>query len=84
LLVENRSAVRLRTTAQRATLKEDFNLNKFDIMSQDNLIKMRCKECKQINYNSYKNKKTIKEKIELKKHCRFCKKHTDHVEMKGK
>ncbi|MEA2098373.1 MAG: 50S ribosomal protein L33 [Patescibacteria group bacterium] len=53
-------------------------------MSQDSLIKLRCKECKQINYHSTKNKKTIKEKIKLSKHCRFCKKHTEHVEMKGK
>ncbi len=53
-------------------------------MSQDNLIKLRCKECKQINYHSTKNKKTLKEKIELMKHCRFCKKHTEHAEMKGK
>ena len=53
-------------------------------MSQDNLIKLKCKECKQINYHSTKNKKTIKEKIALRKHCRFCKKHTEHVEMKGK
>lgn len=53
-------------------------------MSQDNLIKLRCKKCKEINYHSSKNKKTVKEKIELKKHCPFCRKHTDHVEMKGK
>ncbi|MBW6440740.1 50S ribosomal protein L33 [Patescibacteria group bacterium] len=53
-------------------------------MSQDNLIKMKCKECAQINYNTTKNKKTIKEKIEVKKHCKFCRKHTDHAEMKGK
>ena len=53
-------------------------------MSQDSLIKLRCKECNQINYHSTKNKKTSKEKIELNKHCRFCGKHTKHVEMKGK
>ena len=53
-------------------------------MSQGNLIKLQCAICKQINYHSTKNKKTIKEKIKLNKHCRFCKKHTEHKEMKGK
>ena len=56
----------------------------YSIMSQDSMIKLRCNECKQINYHSTKNKKTKKEKIELKKHCPFCKKHTKHIEMKGK
>lgn len=53
-------------------------------MSQDSLIKLKCKKCGQINYNSTKNKKTKKEKIELKKHCPFCMEHTDHVEIKSK
>jgi large subunit ribosomal protein L33 len=53
-------------------------------MSQDNLIKLQCQDCKQVNYHSTKNKKTIKEKIELKKHCAFCKKHTNHRELKKK
>ncbi len=52
-------------------------------MSQDNLIKLKCK-CGQINYHSTKNKKTIKEKIKARKHCKFCGKHTDHTEMKAK
>jgi large subunit ribosomal protein L33 len=59
-----------------------FNL--FYSMSQDNLIKLQCQECKQINYYSTKNKKTIKEKIELKKYCTLCKRHTRHKELKGK
>jgi len=51
-------------------------------MSQDNLIKMECGECKRINYYSQKNKKTIKERLELKKFCKHCKKHTPHKETK--
>ena len=31
-------------------------------MSQDNMIKLECTECKRINYFSRKNKKTIKER----------------------
>jgi len=55
-------------------------LNEF--MSQDNLIKLQCKECKRINYWSSKNKRKVERKIELKKHCPWCKKHTVHKELK--
>ncbi|MBU0531607.1 50S ribosomal protein L33 [Patescibacteria group bacterium] len=51
-------------------------------MSQDNLIKMECTECKRIGYQSFKNKKTLKERLELKKHCKWCGKHTMHKETK--
>ena len=51
-------------------------------MSQDNLIKMECSECKRVNYFSRKNKKTLKDRLELKKYCKHCKKHTPHKETK--
>jgi large subunit ribosomal protein L33 len=51
-------------------------------MSQDNLAKLECKECRSINYYSHRNKKKVKEKLELKKHCSKCKKHTPHKEIK--
>ena len=51
-------------------------------MPQDNLIKLQCSECKRINYYSRKNKKTTQKKLELKKYCKWCKKHTLHKEMK--
>lgn len=51
-------------------------------MSQDQLIKLACQTCKRINYWSRKNKKLVTRKIELKKHCKWCKKHTLHKEMK--
>ncbi|PJE59586.1 MAG: 50S ribosomal protein L33 [Candidatus Portnoybacteria bacterium CG10_big_fil_rev_8_21_14_0_10_43_39] len=35
-----------------------------------------------MNYYSHKNKKTIQKKLELKKHCKWCRKHTLHKEMK--
>lgn len=53
-------------------------------MSQDNLIKMACSECKQNNYYTYRNKKKIKEKLEVKKYCKWCKTHTVHNEKKLK
>ncbi|MBH41335.1 MAG: 50S ribosomal protein L33 [Candidatus Magasanikbacteria bacterium] len=51
-------------------------------MSQDAMIKMQCTECKHTNYFSRKNKKTIKDRLELKKFCKFCKKHALHKESK--
>ena len=51
-------------------------------MSQDNMIKLECTECKRVNYFSRKNKKTLKDRLELKKFCKFCKKHTLHKETK--
>lgn len=49
-------------------------------MSQENMIKLECVECKRINYFSRKNKKTIKDRLELKKYCKHCKKHILHKE----
>ncbi len=51
-------------------------------MSQDNLIKLECTECKKLNYHSKKNKKTIKGRLEMSKFCKACKKHTGHKETK--
>ena len=51
-------------------------------MSRENLAKMKCLECANINYFTTRNKKKIKEKLEMKKHCPKCKKHTLHKEMK--
>lgn len=46
------------------------------------IITLACTECKQRNYDSMKNKKNTTDKVELKKYCRFCKKHTLHKETK--
>jgi len=51
-------------------------------MSQEAMVKMQCVECKHTNYFSRKNKKTLKNRLELNKHCKFCKKHTLHKETK--
>ncbi len=47
----------------------------------ENLIKLRCSICKRINYYTRK-KKTLERKLELKKFCRWCRKHTVHKELK--
>lgn len=45
-------------------------------------ITLACTECKQRNYDNMKNKKNDPERIELKKYCKFCHKHTVHKETK--
>ena len=45
-------------------------------------IVLSCTECKQRNYNKFKNKKNTPERLEMNKYCRFCKKHTLHRESK--
>lgn len=47
-----------------------------------NLIKLKCSVCKRFNYWTRKNVKTVERKIELKKYCKFCRKHTVHKESK--
>lgn len=51
-----------------------------DIM-RENVI-LACTECKRRNYTTTKNKKTMTNKLELKKYCPFDKKHTLHRETK--
>ncbi len=51
-------------------------------MSQDNLIKLKCGSCKRSNYYTNRNKKKVVRKLEFKKFCKWCKKHTPHKEVK--
>ena len=57
-------------------------INKKKYMSQDNLIALACSECKTVNYHSHKNKKTLKNRLEMNKFCKKCKKHISHKETK--
>ena len=45
-------------------------------------ITLACTECKQRNYDTQKNKKNDPDRLEMKKYCRFCRKHTLHKETK--
>lgn len=45
-------------------------------------ITLECTECKQRNYNTTKNKQLQPDRVETKKYCKFCKKHTLHKETK--
>lgn len=48
----------------------------------DKMVVLACEDCKERNYTTTKNKKTIKDRMELKKYCPTCKKHTVHKETK--
>ena len=49
---------------------------------RENRVKLQCTVCKHTNYFTRKNKKTIKDRLELNKLCPFCKKHVLHKESK--
>ncbi|MBL7080971.1 MAG: 50S ribosomal protein L33 [Candidatus Omnitrophica bacterium] len=46
------------------------------------IITLACKECGNKNFTTTKNKKKHTERLELRKFCRFCRKHTVHRERK--
>ncbi|MBQ8168172.1 50S ribosomal protein L33 [bacterium] len=48
----------------------------------DRMVVLACEDCKERNYTTVKNKKNIKERLELNKYCPTCKKHTKHKETK--
>ena len=43
-------------------------------------ITLACGECKRRNYDTSKNKRLHPERVEFRKYCRFCDKHTLHKE----
>ncbi|MDD2677968.1 MAG: 50S ribosomal protein L33, partial [Candidatus Pacebacteria bacterium] len=47
-------------------------------MKKEFISKLQCTYCKKINYFTRRNKKTIEKKLELKKFCPSCRKHTLH------
>ena len=52
-------------------------------MSQDNIVKFECTECRRVNYSTKRNKKRLsKVRLELKKFCKWCDQHTKHKETK--
>ena len=50
--------------------------------SNRTIITLECKTCRERNYTTTKNKKTTPDKLELKKFCSTCRKHTAHKETK--
>ena len=48
------------------------------------IIALECTECNRRNYTTTKNRKTMQGKFEIKKYCKFDRKHTLHKEAKVK
>jgi len=46
------------------------------------IITLACGECKSRNYTTTKNKRNDPDRLELRKFCRTCGKHTTHREAK--
>jgi large subunit ribosomal protein L33 len=46
------------------------------------LITLACTECKNRNYMTTKNKQKTPDRLEMKKYCKCCKRHTAHRETK--
>ncbi|MBW2645668.1 MAG: 50S ribosomal protein L33 [Deltaproteobacteria bacterium] len=46
------------------------------------IVTLACSECKRRNYTTTKNKRTTPDKLNFKKYCRFCRRHTSHKEIK--
>jgi large subunit ribosomal protein L33 len=51
-------------------------------MARENIAKLKCSICKRITHHTKRNKKKLKEKLELRKYCKFCRKNTLHKEVK--
>jgi len=43
-------------------------------------VTLACEDCKRRNYITMKNKINDRERIEMKKFCKFCRSHTAHKE----
>jgi large subunit ribosomal protein L33 len=46
------------------------------------IITLECTKCKNRNYNTTRNKKKQKDRLEKSKFCRTCRSHTAHKEIK--
>jgi len=46
------------------------------------VVVLACQECKSRNYTTTKDKKNNPDRLELKKYCPTCRKHTAHREAK--
>ena len=69
-------------TLNRRKDRTNRQLKKVEVEVVRTRITLACTECKQRNYNMTKDKKTHPDRMETKKYCRFCKRHTLHKETK--
>ncbi len=46
------------------------------------VVSLACDDCKRRNYSKTKNKQKTPDRLEFKKYCRSCRRHTVHRETK--
>ena len=53
-------------------------------MGAAEIVHLQCGECKRRNYSTYRNKRgeRSRNRLELKKYCKFCRTHTVHKEIR--
>ena len=51
-------------------------------LNMQEVITIRCMDCKHRNYSTTKNKKNVTDRLELKKYCKWCRRHTSHREVR--
>ena len=69
--------------ASPATGSEFHSLERHSIVAATDVrpkITLACQECKHRNYITKKNRRNDPDRLELKKFCPNCRKHTDHRE----
>ncbi len=44
------------------------------------IVTLECRECRHRNYTTTKNKRTTPDRLEFRKYCPFCRRHTVHKE----
>lgn len=60
----------------------EIRFERLEVLLMRVKITLACTDCKQRNYSNMKNKKNDPDRLELKKYCKFCHKHTVHKETK--
>jgi len=50
---------------------------------RERVLLLKCKICGRENYTTRKNRQNTPEKLELKKYCPKCRKHTLHIETRS-
>ena len=68
------------TTDKRSGQQKTMQMKTLEVEVVRVKITLACTECKQRNYNMTKEKKNHPERMETKKYCKFCHRHTLHKE----
>ena len=69
-------------TNSRTDFRTSEEVNEQEVPIMRVKVTLACTECKRRNYVTKKNKRNNPERIEMNKHCKFCRKHTLHSETK--